>query len=170
MDGRLRRWVKLLLNLLVADGRGDPTTELSVPAGGGPPRSDAGIPTVNDGRFRVCVSVLGPEARLKECGDEGTSWSCNLGTGDPERDPCLKGELWKETDGRLLGTSPAFNDNRRLGAMMGSECGGTSTLAGREPGGELVSEPGALTALRAEMGLVPRGPSPWNVDKLPYRC
>ena len=38
---------------------------------------------------------------------------------------------------------------------------------GNDAGGELVSEPGTLTDLRADMGLVPRGPSPWKVDRLP---
>lgn len=52
---------------------------------------------------------------------------------------------------------------------MGIELGATSVPAplGKDAGGELVSEPGTLMDLSADKGLVPNGPSPWNVDKLP---
>lgn len=149
-EGRLRRWVKLLLNLLAAVGLGELETGSSP---GGPPRKEAGMPAVNDERFLACVRILGPELRL---GDGGTSWSATRG--DPDNDPCLKGEDWKETDGRLPVSIVLIVG--RPGGPMGKECGGASTLAGVDPGGELASEPGALTALRAEIGLVPKGPSP----------
>ena len=153
-EGRLRRCVKLLLNLLAAVGLGELATGVSV--GGGPPRSEAGMPAVNEERFLAWVKMLGPELRL---GDGGTSVSSVRGPGDPDNDPCLKGEDWKETDGLLLVPSAALNVGRPAGPI-GTECGGASTLAGVDPGGELASEPGALTALKAEIGLVPKGPSP----------
>lgn len=90
-DGRLRRWVKLLLNLPAADGLGEPATGLSG-LGGGPPRKEAGIPAVNEERFLACVRALGPALRTDE-GDGGTSLSSIRGFGDPVNDPCLKGEF-----------------------------------------------------------------------------
>ena len=114
------------------------------------------MPAVNEERFLACVKMLGPELRL---GDGGTSLSSIRGPGDPDSDPCLKGEDWKETDGRLPDPSTGLMVGRPAGPM-GKECGGASTLAGVDPGGELASEPGALTSLRAEIGLVPKGPSP----------
>ena len=61
-------------------------------------------------------------------------------------------------------------EDRLAKPEMGNEWAGVSRLAGFESGGDEVSEPGAFTARRADIGLVPTGPSPWNVDKLPYRC
>lgn len=54
---------------------------------------------------------------------------------------------------------------------IGIECGASmSCCAGSDAGGELVSDPGGLTARKADMGLVPNGPSPWKVERLPYVC
>src|SRR3569833_188485 len=95
--------------------------------------------------------------------------SCILG--DPEREPALKG--WNETDGRRRPTSTLLSEGLTVEdrPAMGNECGmSCSTLAGTDPGGELVSDPTARTAFRAEMGLVPSGPAPWKVDRLPYVC
>ena len=69
-------------------------TALSVATGA--PLSEAGIPAVNDERFRACVKALIPDARGKDCGDCGGNTSptfCNgpPRAGDSESDPALKG-------------------------------------------------------------------------------
>ncbi|KAG7116194.1 hypothetical protein HYQ46_011205 [Verticillium longisporum] len=140
----------LLLYRLVDTGRGEPTR---VSPEGGPPRSEAGIPAVSDVRFLGCDSAAA--TREAELGEAGDSESSVRGIGEPEREPALKG--WKDTDGRL--TPPPVNP--RIVGRTGSEFGGFGwKLAGLEPGGELVSDPGGLTAFKADIGLVPRAPSP----------
>lgn len=101
-DSRPRRCVKLLLYRLVFCGLGEPTTGVSGP-GGGPPRSDAAMPAVNDERL-----VLGSDIPLYECprkcdGEPGISPSPSLG--EPEREPFLNGLMARETDGRLFSAS-----------------------------------------------------------------
>lgn len=160
IEGRLRRCVKLLLYRLDEDGRGEPRTGISVGCGG-PPRKEAGIPAVREVRCRGCI---GGNAEIRLWAEAGDSGSRDRGTGEAESEPALKG--WKEIDGRLPEPSARRLDGTRF--PIGNECGSSkSECLGREAGGELVSEPGGFTDRSAEMGLVPRGPSPWKVDRLP---
>lgn len=131
--------------------------------GGGPPRSEAGIPAVRDVRVRGCVNDGG---RCSEWGEAGLSESAWRGIGDPDSDPALKG--WKDTDGLLPDSPSPLIVGLDAGPLdIGNELGGTISFRGNEAGGELVLDPGAFTDLRAVKGLVPNGPSPWKVDKLP---
>lgn len=122
---------------------------------------------VSDERLpaRVGPVVLG---RVRDFGDDGGSRSGTLG--EPESEPALKG--WNETDGLLLDPSYALDAGRPAAPRIGREWGGSvgSTLSDMDSGGELVSEPIGRTDLRAVIGLVPRAPAPWNVDRLPYVC
>jgi hypothetical protein len=80
--------------------------------------------------------------------------------GDADNEPALNG--WKDTDGRLpIPSKPRIEGRVDDPWRMGRECGGSgSTLAGTDPGGELVSEPIGLTAFNADIGLVPIAPAP----------
>jgi hypothetical protein len=75
--------------------------------------------------------------------------------GDEDREPALNG--LNDNDGLLAMAMPAFE-----------ACNGRD--GGKDPtGGELVSDPMGLCALKADIGLEPLGGAfPWNVDKLPY--
>lgn len=123
------------------------------------PRRDAGMPAVREDLFRGWLRPDSPAARDKELGDAGDSASSDLGMGDPESEPALKG--WKDTEGRR---TPPLAKPRidGLATVTGSELGILvgSTFRGIELGGELVSDPGGRTALRADMGLVARAFSP----------
>jgi hypothetical protein len=131
------------------------------------PRRDAGIPAVRDDLFRGWLRPAKPAARDKELGDAGDSESRVLGMGDPDSEPALKG--WKDTEGRR--TPLPKPRIWGLATVTGSELGGLgSTFRGIEFGGELVSDPGGRTALRAVIGLVASAFSPWKVDRLPYVC
>ena len=153
----------------------------------GAPRSDAAMPAVSELRFLACASALSPDVgRDPERGDEGSGSSSCIVRGDPDSEPALNG--WKETEVRRprpsrfrstgglaemddVGDKPAARPAVIGREFGGSICGRCSMLDGRiEFVGELVSEPIVRTALRAEMGLVPRASAPWNVDRLPYVC
>lgn len=122
------------------------------------------MPAVKDDLFLGWLSVGRPVARLSEWGDDGGSMPAwpSRGAGDAERGPDLKG--WKDMDGLRPWPSPILKG--ALGAVVvnadGRECGTScsAVAVGKELGGELVSDPAALTARRAEIGLVPSGPSP----------
>ncbi len=149
--------MKLLLNRLVADGLVEPVRKLSAPLGGGTARREAGIPADSEERFLTCMFKIG--VRLRDTGEGGTSESCGRIEGEPEREPCLNGDDWKDIDGRLV-VSKFLRDGRRTGPLIGRVCGWASRLAGIDSGGEVVSEPGAFTAFNADIGLVPMGPAP----------
>ena len=76
------------------------------------------------------------------------------GTGDPDRDPALKG--LNDTDCRLESEPVSTPLDPGLIASVGR-------ADGREPrGGDSVSDPGGLAARSAEIGLDPRGGAmPW---------
>ena len=91
-----RRWVKLLLYLVIGAGFGeldvDDGTALSA---GGPPLREAGIPAVRDERFRAWAIALIPDPRGSECGECGDTISaCCIGIprpGEDDSEPALNG-------------------------------------------------------------------------------
>lgn len=84
------------------------------------------MPAVNELRFRGCIKPGGPPARDCDCGEGGAS-SWLRGTGDPERDPALKGcfPAWNEIDGLRGVLSPVGRVAGRVGTLtpdvMGTE-------------------------------------------------
>jgi hypothetical protein len=60
-----RRWLKLLLYLLIGVGFGDPDADEAIAFSGttGTPRNDAGIPAVSEDLFLAWVRALIPELR-----------------------------------------------------------------------------------------------------------
>lgn len=107
-----RRWLKLLLYLLIGVGFGDPDADEAIAFSGttGTPRKDAGIPAVSEDLFLAWVRALIPELREYDCGEGGGNISpaCEMGaegTGDAEREPALNG--WKDADGRLAIAIPS---------------------------------------------------------------
>ena len=93
-----RRWVKLLLYLLIGAGFGELDEGEGTAFSGtiGAPLSEAGIPAVKDERFRACASALIPDVRGMECGDCGDDISpaCCMGIPRPGEDdsgPALNG-------------------------------------------------------------------------------
>lgn len=102
---------------------------------GGPPRRDAGIPAVRDVRVRGWVSDGG---LFNEWGEAEDSEVACCGTGDPDKDPALKG--WNEMEGLLLDSSSPRKTGREICARpdTGREFGGMSANVGNDVGGELV--------------------------------
>lgn len=81
--------------------------------------------------------------------------------GDEDNEPALNG--WNDTEGLLAMVAPSNGLNETREVCIGFVLG-TGLV-----GGELVSDPIAFAALRADMGLEPLGgTSPWNVERLPY--